>query len=312
MLVLGRDGFSGFSRSNKVAPACAALAAGLLVLFAASAVAGCGGNDEGASQEQFTGVPLEQQDPGPVHVHGLGYDAKQDILYIATHTGMFELLRGDEKARRIGDSYQDTMGFTLVSPSVFLGSGHPDLRTKLPSHLGLITSTDRGRSWQSVSLLGKADFHVLRAQGRTVYGFDSRSERLLVSRNAGRRWQTLTPPEALIDLAIDPKDARHLLASGGAVLYESQDGGRRWKAVASGIAGHLAWPTPGRAYVADLAGSFLTARRASGPWRPRSSLRSPPAALLAVDERTLFAALHDGTIVRSGNGGATWEVRATP
>ena len=275
------------------------------------AVTGCGADQE-AAPEQFTGAPLEAQDPGPEHVHGLGYDAKQDILYIATHTGMFELTGDAAKARRIGDSYQDTMGFTLVSPDVFLGSGHPDLRDELPSQLGLITSTDRGRSWDPVSLLGEADFHVLRAQGKTVYGFDARSERLLASTDAGRSWKTLVPPEALLDLAIDPRNPKHLLASGGAVLYESQDGGRSWKAVANGIAGHLAWPAPGRAYLADPAGSFLAARGASGPWRSRGALRSPAAALLAVDERTLFAALHDGTIVRSGDGGATWKVRSTP
>lgn len=39
---------------------------------------------------------------------------------------------------------------------------------------------------------------------------------------------------------------------------------------------------------------------------------SPAAALPAIGEKTLFAALHDGTIVRSDSGGATWEARATP
>lgn len=284
----------------------AAVALALLV------VAGCGGADEGAAPQQFTGVALEAQDPGPEHVHGLGFDATRDILYIATHTGMFELLADAEKPSRIGDSFQDTMGFTLVSPEFFLGSGHPDLREKLPSHLGLLKSTDRGRSWDPVSLLGKTDFHVLRAQDKTVYGFDARSERLLASTDAGRSWKRLIPPEALIDLAIDPKNSEHLLASGGAILYESADGGRTWKAVANGLAGYLAWPTSGRAYLADPTGSFFAAPRASGPWRSRGEIGSPPAALLAVDERTLFAALHDGTIVRSGDGGATWKVRATP
>ncbi|MCP9486262.1 MAG: hypothetical protein MSC30_10400 [Gaiellaceae bacterium MAG52_C11] len=284
----------------------------LAVVVALLLVTGCGGAAEEAAPEQFTGVALDAQDPGAVHVHGLGYDAQRDILYVATHTGMFELLPDAETARRIGDSYQDTMGFTLVSPELFLGSGHPDLREKLPSHLGLIKSTDRGRSWDPVSLLGETDFHVLRAQGKTVYGFDARSERLLASTDAGRTWAMSTPPEALLDLAIDPKNPRHLLASGGAVVYESRDGARTWKAVANGLAGHLAWPTSGRAYLADLAGSFFTALGASGPWRSRGALGAPPAALLAVDEQTLFAALHDGTIVRSGDGGATWKVRSTP
>ena len=285
--------------------------AALMAAAAALLLSACGGGSDETSPERFTGAPLEAQDPGAVHIHGLGYDANRETLYIATHTGMFELPPQATKAQRIGDSFQDTMGFTLVKPGLFLGSGHPDLRDELPSHLGLINSTDRGRTWTSVSLLGKADFHVLRAQDNTVYGFDSRTEQLLVSSDAGRTWAKRRPPEALLDLAVNPKDARHLLASGGAVLYESTDGGRSWKVVANGIAGLLTWPSPNRAYVADLSGAFLTSPRAAGPWRPRSPLGSPAAALLAVDERTVYAALHNGTIARSTNGGATWQVRAT-
>ena len=273
---------------------------------------GCGGGAGDATREQFTGVPLEAQDPGPVHVHGLGYDDSTETLYIATHTGLFELAPVADKARRIGDSHQDTMGFTLVKPNLFFGSGHPDARADLPPHLGLIKSTDRGRSWESVSLSGEADFHVLRASGKTIYGFDSTSERLLASSDAGLTWEPRAVPEALLDLAVDPDDPRHLLASGGATLYESHDGGREWQPVATGIAGYLAWPEPGRAYVADLAGAFLGSPGAGGTWRPLTPLGSPPAALLATTKNMLFAALHDGTIAVSDNGGATWRVRATP
>ncbi|MBW3550306.1 MAG: alanine:cation symporter family protein [Proteobacteria bacterium] len=35
-------------------------------------------------------------------------------------------------AERIGDRRQDTMGFTVVGPRRYLGSGHPDLRDELP------------------------------------------------------------------------------------------------------------------------------------------------------------------------------------
>lgn len=285
----------------------ATIAATLLQL-----VIGCGGESDDAAPDQFTGVALEQQDPGPVHVHGLGYDPQRRVLYIATHTGMFELEDGAPKAARIGDSQQDTMGFTLVEPNLFLGSGHPDLRDELPPHLGLIRSTDRGRSWTQVSLLGEADFHVLRARRKTIYGFDSSNERLLASTDSGRTWTKRPTPEVLLDLAIDPSNPEHLLASGGAVLYRSQDGGRRWNAVASGVSGYLAWPSAKRLFVATLDGAFLSALSAQGPWRSRGGLGAPVAALLAVNERTLFAALHDGTIKQSGDGGMTWKVRATP
>lgn len=288
---------------RRIAAAATAIASALLL-------AGCGGNGE-AAPEQFTGVPLEEQDPGAVHVHGLGFDSDRGTLYLATHTGMFELRKGAARATRIGDSRQDTMGFTLVRPSLFYGSGHPDARDELPPYLGLITSTDRGRTWSPVSLLGEADFHVLRARGTTIYGFDAGNGRLLASTDSGRTWTTRQAPDTLLDLVIDPGDPKQLLASGGTALYRSEDGGRTWHAVASG-GGLLAWPSTKRLFVATLDGALLSADRPSGPWSPRGALGAPVAALLAVTERTLFAALHDGTIKQSGDGGVTWKVRATP
>lgn len=283
-----------------------------LVFVVIVAASGCGGGNDEASPAQFTGASLELQDPGPVHVHGLGYDSETKTLYIATHTGLFELGSGSRKARRIGDSHQDTMGFSLVRPDLFLGSGHPDARDQLPPHLGLIKSTDRGRSWESTSLLGEADFHVLRASGRTVYGFDSSHERLLTSSDSGLTWTRRPLPEPLVDLAIDPRDPQHLLASGGAVLYRSTDGALSWHVVASGVSGYLAWLRTDRVYVATLDGTFLTAPGATNPWRSRSSLPSPPAAALAIDDRTIYVALHDGTIERSTDGGTSWTVASTP
>lgn len=282
------------------------------ILTAAVLLGSCGGSGGEADPDQFTGSPLELQDPGAVHVHGMGYDRRRKILYLATHTGMFELPDGATRAERIADNYQDTMGFTLVGPDMFLGSGHPDAREELPPLLGLIRSTDQGRTWTSVSLLGEADFHVLRSNGRTVYGFDSSNKRLLASNDAGHSWQKRSAPEALLDLAVDPSAPQHLLASGGAVLYRSQDGGHTWHAAVSGIGGYLAWPSTKRIFVATLDGGFLSAESDTGPWRARESLGSPVAALLAVGERTLFAALHDGTIKESHDGGVSWKVRARP
>ena len=37
-----------------------------------------------------------------------------------------------------------------------------------------------------------------------------------------------------------------------------------------------------------------------------------PAALVAEGPSELYVALHDGTIKRSTDGGATWTVRSTP
>lgn len=69
-------------------------------------------------------------DPGPIHVHGLGIDPADGSLFVATHTGLFRTPAGEQRAIRVADRYQDTMGFTVVGPNRFLGSGHPDAASR--------------------------------------------------------------------------------------------------------------------------------------------------------------------------------------
>jgi hypothetical protein len=265
--------------------------------------------------ETLSGVPAV--DPGPVHVHGLGVNPADGALFIATHTGLFRVEPGERKAERVGDRYQDTMGFTIVGPNRFLGSGHPDMneaREKdLPSLLGLIESTDAGESWQPISLSGQADFHVLRFAGERVYGYDASNDRLLVSGDRGRSWQELEKPGPLVDLAVDPADERRIVvASAGGLeegLFESPDGGESWKRVSEAV-GLLAWP--GRLYVIAGGGQVFASRDGGRRLDHQGKIGGQPAALVAERPRELYAALHDGTIKRSVDGGATWRVRSTP
>ena len=254
-------------------------------------------------------------DAGPVHVHGLGVNPADGALYIATHTGLYRSGEGDSKSVRVGDSKQDTMGFSVIGPDRFVGSGHPDFRTDLPPLLGLIESTDKGQSWEPISLLGDADFHVLRAAGERVYGYDASNDRLLVSADAGRTWEEVERPAPLLDLAADPEDDLHLVAAGasdlGQGLYESRDGGRSWDSVGQ-LAGLLAWPTRDRLFVVDFGGNVFVSANGGRSLEHRGIVGGQPAALLGESADELFVALHDGTIKRSTDGGATWTVRSTP
>ena len=254
-------------------------------------------------------------DPGPVHVHGLGINPGDGALFIATHTGLYRSGEGDSKSTRVGDSHQDTMGFSVVGANRFLGSGHPDLREDLPPLLGLIESTDEGRSWEPISLLGEADFHVLRSAGDRVYGYDSSNDRLMVSRDAGRTWAEVERPAPLVDLTADPDDSMHVVAAGASDidqgLYESGDGGRSWKRIGDPI-GLLAWPARDRLFLVDGAGRVFMSDDNGKSFEARGKIGGQPAALLGQGADDLFAALHDGTIKRSTDGGATWTVRSTP
>ena len=135
------------------------------------ALVGCG--DGGSEEASAPDAGRVVSDPGVAHIHGVGVNPADDSVVVATHTGLFRAGPGEQRARRVGDRRQDTMGFTVVGPDRFLGSGHPDARDDLPPLLGLIRSDDAGRSWQPVSLLGEADFHVLRTSGRRVYGVNA-------------------------------------------------------------------------------------------------------------------------------------------
>jgi hypothetical protein len=294
---------------------------GLVVLGAVAAVAAFVGvvawraGDDG--EKAFTGAAAS--DPGPVHVHGLGIDPADGALFVATHTGLYRAGDGQRKAQRVADRYQDTMGFTVVGPNRFLGSGHPDLneaRTQgLPARLGLIESTDAGASWRSVSLRGEADFHVLRFVDPRVYGYDASSDRLLVSSDRGRTWDELEKPGPVVDLAVDPGNAKRIVvaSAGGPAhgLFESRDGGHGWTRTNDAV-GLLGWPARDRLYLVTGGGQTFASSDAGRVFEKRGEIGGEPAAFLAHAPDELYVALHDGTIERSADGGASWTVRSTP
>jgi len=174
-----------------------------------AALSGCGAASPRAAAPSRPVFP----DPGVVHVHGLGVDPADGVLYAATHYGLFRIPKTGP-ATRVADRFQDTMGFTVVGPRTFLGSGHPDFGKDpdLPPRLGLIRSADGAQTWQSVSLSGKVDFHALRAAHGNVYGWDSGTGGLMVSGDDGRTWDTRSQLQ-LSDLAVSPADPNVLLAA---------------------------------------------------------------------------------------------------
>jgi photosystem II stability/assembly factor-like uncharacterized protein len=176
----------------------------------------------------------------------------------------------------------------------------------------LIESDDAGRSWDSVSLMGKADFHVLEAAGDRVYGFgsdfDTREPRFMVSRDGGRSWRQQRIQALLVALAIDPRDADSIVASTGSALFASDDAGRSFRKL-RGPGGLLAWTPSGRLTVVTANG--IVYARDDGAFVKRGDVEGRPAAF-DNGETALLVALHDGTVKRSDDGGRTWQVRSRP
>ena len=287
-----------------------------IAVAAATAFAACGDEGSGDSEEPVGGGGSSYEQAtapdGPVHVHGLGLDPGDGALYIATHTGLFRAPKGEGKATRVGESKQDVMGFSIPAKGRFLGSGHPDPSdTDRPPNLGLIESSDGGKTWSQVSLEGQADFHVLRSSGERVYGFNGLDSTLMVSSDGGREWKPYTPPGPLIDLAIDPRDDDHLVAASEQGISTSTNGGRSWRSV-EGAPGLLAWPSAGTLYRIDGQGSVSRSDDGGRRWREGlGNIGGQPAAFMGAGKE-LYAALPDGTVKLSRDGGRSWSVRSTP
>jgi BNR/Asp-box repeat protein len=281
----------------------------LIIAVGAAGLAACGG---GGDDPADPGPVVE--DPGPVHVHGLGINPRDGALFVATHTGLFRAPPGERRARRVADRYQDTMGFTVTGPNRFLGSGHPDGREALPPFLGLIRSSDAGRTWEPVSLMGERDFHVLEAAGPRIYGygtdFDSEQASLLVSDDGGRTWEERMPPEPLVSLAIDPDDANRVVAAGEHGTYTSADAGQGWRPVGAD-SGLVTWAEDGPLVLVRFDGSVFRSSDAGLTWEQAGGIGGQPAALESAGD-DFYVALHDGTIKRSADAGETWSVRARP
>ena len=274
----------------------------LLVAILAMASAGCGRDDTRSAA-----------DPGPIHVHGLGINPADGALLIATHTGLWRVGAQGRLPARVGDTKQDTMGFTVAGPDHFLASGHPSLGEideGTPLHLGLIESRDGGRTWEELSLHGEADLHTLRIVDDGLLALNARDGRLLRSSDGGVSWNGIETPLAFFDIVTSP-DGKRWVASAQDGLYGSDDQGASWARLGA-LTGLLAWPDPRSLYLVAPDGGLYVSGDAGARFS-RRGLAATPAAFAATAAEALYvAAHHDGTVYESTDGGRTWRVRSRP
>jgi photosystem II stability/assembly factor-like uncharacterized protein len=131
------------------------------------------------------------------HVHGAAFDPGHGGLLLATHHGLIEV--ADGALTPVGPVI-DLMGFTVAGTDHYLASGHPGLHVDLPEPVGLIETTDGGRTWTPLSRQGQSDFHALTVSDIRILGYDG----TLTASTDGRAWTPPTIPAEPHTLAAAP------------------------------------------------------------------------------------------------------------
>lgn len=272
-----------------VASAVAALVAVGAILFFVS---------RGGEGSASTAAPA-----GMAHVHGLAVDPADGQLLAGTHYGAFRI--GEDGELEQFGPVQDFMGFSVAGPGHYLASGHPSQDQGGPGNLGLIESTDGGKTWETVSLEGKADFHTLKFRHGRVYG--SSGGQLMVSEDKKNWDQRASIPVA--DLAVSPEDPDTLIVTTQQGLGISTDGGRQFQALQGAPALQLlTWTGDGTLIGVDPIGAVHVSDDGGKTWAERGNAGGQPGALTATDDE-IFVATRGGQVVESSDGGKTFQLR---
>ena len=172
------------------------------------------------------------------HIHGLGTDAKDPIVYAATHNGLYKWSE-DSDWSFVGTERLDLNAFVThpYESGVMFASGHPAGNPVLG--LGFIGSTDGGLTWQQISsvLDTPLDFHTMEismANPNLIYGYASHGVGLFKTNDGGKSWEKIDLPgnPEIVSFAAHPKDVNQVIAitDGGRPL-RSLDQGNTWEYV---------------------------------------------------------------------------------
>ena len=237
------------------------------------------------------------------HIHGLGVNPADGVLYVASHGGVFQLQ--DRRLELVAGRAQDTMGFTVAGPNHFLGSGHPSPTDRdQPVHLGLIESRDAAQTWTPVSLAGAADFHALEQGVDALYGYDSQSGRVLKTSDQKTWVPILTATVA--DLAVHPTEPDPVLVvtTDGLVRTGRADPTSTVLSPAGLV--QIEWPTPDLLLGISSNGGLYESTDQGGSWTLRSQLPDDQVHAFDVSGDSWHLATDQG-LYTSPDRGTTWD-----
>ncbi len=288
-----------------------------MALVCAALLAGCGDDTDTAAEDSTAGlaVPWIDPDGDPPIVGSLTINPADSTLFMATNTGLFRIPEGSEEPEQITGKLSTPDGegdvsaslvVRFVGPDELIGSGHPAAGSALPPALGLIRSEDAGKTWTSVSELGRADFHALEPSGDQLVASLFQQAQVMVSGDEGKTWDTRTAPMPLVAIEVDPNNPQAWVASSERGIYVSEDGGETWRQRDPTPNVRFAWTDDGTLYRVDPGGPVKVSTDGGQRWEDRGSTGGEPQAMAVGEDGKVYVALIDGTLKVSEDGGETF------
>jgi photosystem II stability/assembly factor-like uncharacterized protein len=236
------------------------------------------------------------------HIHGISRDPGSGKVNLATHEGLF-VMQPDASWKQVGPVV-DLMSFAITGPGSFYASGHPADGVDMPAPVGLIKSTDAGRTWTVLSRGGESDFHALAASSAGVMGFDG----ALRVTTDGKNWTQGGLAAEPRSLASSP-DGSTVLATTNQGVQSSTDGGRTWVPLTAAPPLFLtAWADAKTIVGVTTEGSLAISADAGRTWRANLATVSSAEALSASRDKAgqLEILVVSGTgVLQSRDDGAT-------
>ena len=281
----------------------------------AALLGGCGGGD--ASSAQSDGSELVDQGASPPYVGALEVNPRDGSLLLGTNSGLWRVSRDGgrierQRARMGQNDVSAGLAMRFTGPDELMGSGHPGSeRSDIPI-LGLIRSSDGGRTWKPVARQEESDFHSLAIAGDTIVAAEGSEATAYITDPRGESFESRATPLALVDLEVDPSSPSRWVGSAEDGLYSSDDAGESWRPRETLPNIRLAWPTSRSLFRVDPDGVVRRSSDAGATWEEVGQVDGETQALTAVAPDTLYAADIEGTIRVSRDGGRTWSQFTRP
>lgn len=234
------------------------------------------------------------------HIHQV--KVVDNKVLVLSHEGLYELI-GKNNMKLVGKDKIDVMGFTTLGKALF-ASGHPSEGSTMQNPMGLVKSIDGGLSWNSVSLVGKVDFHFLEGSGSDLYGVDSQSGNLMYSADSGKSWSSLGA-NTFSDIAVSPTMSGMAIAIKDSELFFTEDAFISSTNLKSSFKfTQIEWRKSG---LYALSGTSLYKSSNSGTtWRKISTFKGVTGILSASDQMMLVTVGSD--IYRSLDAGKKFKI----